>query len=61
MDIYSLKIVESEIFAQKSVEDAADLLQRSVWKEKCAGTNLVLDSDNGAPMITRIQKLGLKR
>ncbi len=50
MDIYSRKFVGAEVFAQESGEDAADLLQRSVWREKCSGTNLVLHSDNGAPM-----------
>ena len=30
--------------------DAAALLQRSVWSEKCVGQDLVLHSDNGAPM-----------
>ena len=50
MDVYSRKFVGSEVFAQESGEDAADLLQRSVWREKCSGTNLVLHSDNGAPM-----------
>lgn len=50
MDIYSRKFVGAEVFAQESGEDAADLLQRSVWREKYAGTNLVLHSDNGAPM-----------
>ncbi|MFT6390018.1 MAG: hypothetical protein ACJAUP_003418 [Cellvibrionaceae bacterium] len=34
MDIYSRKIVGAEVFAQESGEEAADLLQRSVWKEK---------------------------
>jgi transposase InsO family protein len=50
MDIYSRKIVDAEVFAQESGEDAAGLLQRSVWKEKCAGRNLVQHSDNGAQM-----------
>jgi putative transposase len=50
MDVYSRKFVGAEVFAQESGEDAADLLQRSVWREKCSGTNLVLHSDNGAPM-----------
>lgn len=50
MDIYSRKIVGAEVYAQESGDHAADLLQRSTWKEKCAGQNLVLHSDNGAPM-----------
>jgi putative transposase len=64
MDIYSRKIVGAEVFAQESGEDAADLLQRSVWKEKCIGQNLVLHSDNGAPMKSftlraKMQDLGI--
>jgi putative transposase len=64
MDIYSRKIVGAEVFAQESGEDAADLLQRSVWKETCAGQNLVLHSDNGAPMKSftlraKMQDLGI--
>lgn len=50
MDIYSRKIVGAEVFTQEKGKDAANLLQRSVWKEKCSKQNLVLHSDNGAPM-----------
>ena len=50
MDIYSRKIVGAEVFNSENGEDAADLLQRSVWSEKCVGSGLVLHSDNGAPM-----------
>ncbi|MEH6444795.1 MAG: IS3 family transposase [Oceanospirillaceae bacterium] len=50
MDIYSRKIVGAEVFDSENGEDAAALLQRSVWSEKCIASNLVLHSDNGAPM-----------
>ena len=49
-DIYSRKIVGSEVHTSESGEHAADLLQRSVWSEKCIKSGLVLHSDNGAPM-----------
>lgn len=49
-DIYSRKIVGSEVFEHETGEHAADLLQRAAWTEKCANKNLVLHSDNGSPM-----------
>lgn len=50
MDIFSRKIVGADVFESENGEDAADLLQRSMWKEHCVGKKLVLHSDNGAPM-----------
>ncbi|MCE7641240.1 IS3 family transposase [Vibrio fluvialis] len=50
MDIFSRKIVGAEVFQQELGEHAADLLQRTTWKEKCVNKGLVLHSDNGAPM-----------
>ena len=50
MDIYSRKIVGAEVYESENATDAAELLQRSVWAEKCVGQDLVLHSDNGAPM-----------
>ena len=50
MDIYSRKIVGAEVYNSENGIDAADLLRRSLWAEKCTGKNLVLHSDNGAPM-----------
>lgn len=50
LDIYSRKIVGADVFASENGEDAGDLLQRSMWAEHCVGQNLVLHSDNGAPM-----------
>ena len=50
MDIFSRKIVGAEVFQQELGEHAADLLQRTTWKEKCVNKGVVLHSDNGAPM-----------
>ncbi|HGG6757228.1 TPA: IS3 family transposase [Salmonella enterica subsp. enterica serovar Java] len=50
VDIFSRKIIASEVFDCESGEYAADLLQRAVWNEKCSSRNLVLHSDNGGPM-----------
>ena len=49
-DIYSRKIIAAEIFTSESGENAAELLQRAVWNEKCSSRNIVLHSDNGGPM-----------
>ena len=50
MDIYSRKIVGADVFDSENGTDAAELLQRSLWAETCVGQDLVLHSDNGAPM-----------
>lgn len=49
-DIYSRKIVGWEVHTNETGEQAAELLERSVWSEKCIKQNVVLHSDNGAPM-----------
>jgi putative transposase len=49
-DIYSRKVVGWEVHHNETGEQAADLLERSVWSEKCRKQNLALHSDNGAPM-----------
>lgn len=49
-DIYSRKIVGWEVHTTETGEQAAELLERSIWSEKCRKQNLVLHSDNGAPM-----------
>jgi len=49
-DIYSRKIVGWEAHTSETGEQAAELLQKSVWSEKCIGQPLVLHSDNGSPM-----------
>ena len=49
-DIYSRKVVGWEVHHNETGEQAAELLERSVWSEKCLKKDLVLHSDNGAPM-----------
>jgi putative transposase len=49
-DIYSRKIVGWEVHYNETGEQAATLLERSVWAEKCLKKDVVLHLDNGAPM-----------
>lgn len=49
-DVYSRKIVGFEVHESETGELAAELLQRTVWREQCSRTPPVLHSDNGAPM-----------
>lgn len=49
-DIYSRKIVGTDVYEKETGEDAAKLLERTVLNEKCSQEHLVLHSDNGAPM-----------
>ena len=49
-DIYSRKAVGWEVYDEESGEHASALLERCVWAEKCVKKQLVLHSDNGAPM-----------
>lgn len=49
-DIYSRKIVGFEVHEREAGELGSDLIQRTVWAEKCSHTGLVLHSDNGSPM-----------
>jgi transposase InsO family protein len=49
-DIYSRKIVGYQVHKDKCGEKAAELLQRSCWREQISKRPLVLHSDNGAPM-----------
>ena len=49
-DIFSRKIVGWEVYEEESGEHAASLLQRTVMREQCFMSPLVLHSDNGAPM-----------
>ena len=64
LDIYSRKIVGAEVYGQELGEHAAELLQRTVWSEKCVNDELTLHSDNGAPMrsftmLAKMQDLGV--
>lgn len=58
-DIYSRKAVGWEVYEHESGERAAELMQRTVLTERCAGQPLALHSDNGAPMksVTLLSKL----
>jgi transposase InsO family protein len=63
-DIYSRKIVGWEVHDQENGDHAATLLERSVWAEKSVKSQLVLHSDNGAPMKSimlraKLQELGV--
>ncbi len=50
IDIYSRKIIATEVFTSETGEHAAELLQRAVWNEKCSSSNLMFHYDNGSPM-----------
>jgi putative transposase len=56
-DIYSRKIVGWEVHERESGNLAAELLQRTVLREQCFKSLLVLYSDNGAQM----KSVALKR
>jgi putative transposase len=63
-DIYSRKIVGWEAHDRENGDHAARLLERSVWAEKSVKSQLVLHSDNGAPMKSimlraKLQELGV--
>uniref|UniRef100_UPI0015562CE8 DDE-type integrase/transposase/recombinase n=1 Tax=Mangrovicoccus sp. HB161399 TaxID=2720392 RepID=UPI0015562CE8 len=49
-DIWSRKITGWEVHERETSENAAALLQRAVWAEKCVASPLVLHSDNGSPL-----------
>lgn len=49
-DLFSRKIVGNEVYEQESGELAAELLQRTLIRENCLHSGVVLHSDNGAPM-----------
>jgi len=50
MDVFSRMIVGWEVHESESGEEAAALLERTVWREKCIQSDVVLHSDNGSPM-----------
>ena len=49
-DIFSRKIVGYEVHDNECGTKAAQLMHRNILKEQCFKTDLVLHSDNGAPM-----------
>jgi transposase InsO family protein len=50
VDVFSRMIVGWEVHENETGEKAADLLERTVWREKCTNNHVVLHSDNGSPM-----------
>jgi putative transposase len=50
MDVFSRMIVGWEVHESETGEQAASLLERTVWREKCVQSDVVLHSDNGSPM-----------
>ena len=50
MDVYSRKIVGSQVYDCESSSYAADLIQDIVFREKIDRDQLVIHSDNGSPM-----------
>ncbi len=50
MDIFSRKVVGWEVYDCESGEHAANLLERTLWSEKCVNEEIILHSDNGSPM-----------
>ena len=59
-DIYSRKIVGYEVHESECGYKAAELLQRTCWREKIANKPLVLHSDNGAPMKSVTMKVKME-
>lgn len=49
-NVFSRKVVGAEVHERESGHHASELLQRSVWREKCDSRQLVLHADNGSPM-----------
>jgi transposase InsO family protein len=59
-DIYSRKLVGYEVHEEECGTKAAQLMQRNVFKEQCFKQELVLHSDNGAPMKSQTMKVKLE-
>lgn len=49
-DVFSRKITGAEVYEVESGELAADLIQRTVLRERCYRQPLILHTDNGAAM-----------
>ncbi len=56
-DVYSRKIVGQEVYDCESGELAAQLLERTLIREKALHTGVVLHSDNGAPMKAQTMRM----
>ncbi len=64
MDIFSRRVVGWEVHDRQSAELAAELVQRTVWRERGSTRPLVLHADNGssmkgATMKTTFERLGV--
>lgn len=64
MDVFSRKIVGWEIYDSESAAHASLLFKKTYLRERVAGKDLVLHSDNGSPMkgatmLSTLQKLGV--
>ena len=64
-DLFSRKVVAWEVWPVQSADNAAELVQRAVYAEKIPfNPDLILHSDNGAPMkgytlLARLQEFGI--
>lgn len=64
LDLYSRKIVGWEVYPEESAEHAAEVFKRAHLREAVGVADLVLHSDNGAPMkgatmLSTLQHLGV--
>ncbi len=64
VDIYSRKIVAWQVHGRESAEQASELVTEACFVEKVKPGQVVLHSDNGAPMkgatlLARLQELGV--
>ncbi|WP_232209254.1 IS3 family transposase [Alkalilimnicola ehrlichii MLHE-1] len=61
IDIYSRKIVGAEVFENETALNSARLIERTVLREGCHGTPLVLHADNGSAMKGSTVRVTLER
>jgi putative transposase len=64
LDVYSRKIVAHEVHERESSDEAAELIERAVLRERLDGAPLTLHQDNGSPMkgstfTAKLQDLGV--
>ncbi len=64
MDVYSRKVVAWQVHGCESAELAADLMIEACFREQISRNQIVLHSDNGAPMkgatmLAKLQDLGV--
>lgn len=64
MDVYSRKVVAHQVYGVESGDLAADLIADACAREQVSANQLVLHSDNGAPMkavtmLSKLQELGV--